>query len=196
MKREYEANAEAGITLQLDCPDLGASRWTFFANLSDEEFLRLAEFHIEALNYATKDSPGELKRTHVCRGAGESPHNHDVPLGELAPILVKAEVGAISFVAANGRHAHEWKVWRDVQIPDGLKLIPGVFDSTTNIVEHPEWVADRILQYAEVVGVENLIAGVDCGFGPIARASLGVQPLVVWEKLHSLGEGADSKPAG
>jgi len=109
---------------------------------------------------------------------------------QLAPILVKAEVGAISFVAANGRHAHEWKVWQDVRIPDGLKLIPGVIDSTTNIVEHPEWVADRILQYADVIGAENLIAGVDCGFGPIARSSNGVSPLVVWEKLRSLGEGA------
>ena len=176
MRREYEAIADAGIVLQLDCPDLGASRWTFFANLSDEEFLKIAEFHIEALNHATRSIPRELKRMHVCWGAGEGPHNHDVPLETLAPILVKAEVGAISFVAANGRHAHEWKVWRDVRIPDGVKLIPGVIDSTTNIVEHPEWVADRILQYAEVVGVENLVAGVDCGFGPIARASLGVSP--------------------
>ena len=190
MRREYEAIADAGIVLQLDCPDLGASRWTFFANLSDEEFIKIAEFHIEALNHATKSIPRELKRMHVCWGAGESPHNHDVPLEKLAPILVKAEVGAISFVAANGRHAHEWKVWRDVRIPDGVKLIPGVIDSTTNIVEHPDWVADRILQFAGVVGAENLIAGVDCGFGPIARASLGVNPLVVWEKLRSLGEGA------
>ncbi|HWC30829.1 MAG TPA: cobalamin-independent methionine synthase II family protein [Dehalococcoidia bacterium] len=190
MEREYEAIAAAGIMLQLDCPDLGASRWTFFANLSDDEFLKLAEFHIEALNHATRRIPRSLKRMHVCWGAGEAPHNHDVPLEALAPILVKAEVGAISFVAANGRHLHEWKVWRDVRVPDGIKLIPGVIDSTTNIVEHPEWVADRILQYASVVGAENLMAGVDCGFGPIARANLGVNPMVVWEKLRSLGEGA------
>jgi 5-methyltetrahydropteroyltriglutamate--homocysteine methyltransferase len=190
MRREYEAIANAGIVLQLDCPDLGASRWTFFANLSDEEFLEIAEFHIEALNHATKGIPRELKRMHVCWGAGEGPHNHDVPMEKLAPILIKAEVSAISFVAANGRHAHEWKVWQEVRVPDGVKLIPGVIDSTTNIVEHPEWVADRILQFANVVGAENLVAGVDCGFGPIARASLGVNPLVVWEKLRSLGEGA------
>jgi 5-methyltetrahydropteroyltriglutamate--homocysteine methyltransferase len=190
MKREYEAIANAGIVLQLDCPDLGASRWTFFANLSDEEFLKIAEFHIEALNQATRNVPLELKRMHVCWGAGEGPHNHDVPMEKLAPILVKAEVGAISFVAANGRHAHEWRVWKDVRVPEGVKLIPGVIDSTTNIVEHPEWVADRIRQYADVVGAENIIAGVDCGFGPIARASLGINPLVVWEKLRSLGDGA------
>jgi 5-methyltetrahydropteroyltriglutamate--homocysteine methyltransferase len=190
MRREYEAITNAGIVLQLDCPDLGASRWTFFANLSDEEFLKIAEFHIEALNHATSGIPRHLKRMHVCWGAGEGPHNHDVPLAKLAPILVKADVSAISFVAANGRHAHEWKVWREVRVPDGMKLIPGVIDSTTNIVEHPEWVADRIVQYAEVVGAENLIAGVDCGFGPIARASHGVNSMVVWEKLRSLGDGA------
>ena len=190
MKREYEAITSAGIVLQLDCPDLAASRESFFSDQSDEEFVKMAEQNIAALNHATRDVPQEMMRIHVCWGAGEQPHNHDIPLEKILGTLLKAHVGAISIVGANGRHDHEWKLWKDVKLPEGVSLIPGVIDNTTNIIEHPQAVADRIVRYASVIGRENVIAGVDCGFAPIGSSNPGVDSMIVWAKLRSLAEGA------
>ncbi|MGH8057116.1 MAG: cobalamin-independent methionine synthase II family protein, partial [Candidatus Entotheonellia bacterium] len=164
MKREYEAIVKAGFILQLDCPDL-ALRSTWFPDLSIREFRTVVAQNVGALNSATRDIPAERVRMHVCWGAGEGPRNHDVPLRDIVDVLLQARPAAMSIMGANGRHEHEWKVWKDVKLPDGKMLIPGVIDSTTNIIEHPEVVAERIVRYANVLGRENVIAGVDCGFG-------------------------------
>jgi 5-methyltetrahydropteroyltriglutamate--homocysteine methyltransferase len=189
MKREYEAIVQAGFILQLDCPDL-ALRSTWFPDLSIPEFRTVVAQNIEALNAATRDIPAEHVRMHVCWGAGEGPHNHDVPLRDIVDVLLTGRPAALSIVGANGRHEHEWKVWQDVQLPAGKALIPGVIDSTTNIVEHPEVVAERIVRYANVLGRENVIAGVDCGFGTNARTDQ-VDPEIAWAKLQALVEGAE-----
>jgi 5-methyltetrahydropteroyltriglutamate--homocysteine methyltransferase len=189
MKREYEAIVQAGFLLQLDCPDL-ALRSTWFPDLSIPEFRTVVAQNVEALNTATRDIPAEHVRMHVCWGAGEGPHNHDVPLRDIVDVLLTGRPAALSIVGANGRHEHEWKVWQDVQLSAGKVLIPGVIDSTTNIVEHPEVVAERIVRYANVLGRENVIAGVDCGFGTNARTDQ-VDPEVAWAKLQALVEGAE-----
>jgi 5-methyltetrahydropteroyltriglutamate--homocysteine methyltransferase len=189
MKREYAAIVEAGLTLQLDCPDLAMSRDRTFAHLSDAEFLAVVALHVEALNYAVADLDPQRMRIHVCWGRPERPHNTDVPLSEIVQLLMRARPAGISFTAANGRHEHEWKVWQDVSLPAEKVLIPGVIDSTSNIVEHPEAVADRIVRFAGIVGRENVIAGVDCGFGTIPTGG-DVDPRVMWAKLEALGEGA------
>ena len=189
MKREYEAIVQAGFLLQLDCPDL-ALRSTWFPDLSIPEFRTVVAQNIEALNAATRDIPAEHVRMHVCWGAGEGPHNHDVPLRDIVDVLLTGRPAALSIVGANGRHEHEWKVWQDVQLPAGKVLIPGVIDSTTNIVEHPEVVAERIVRYANVLGRENVIAGVDCGFGTNARTDQ-VDSEIAWAKLQALVEGAE-----
>ena len=189
MKREYDAIVQAGFLLQLDCPDL-ALRSTWFPDLSIPEFRTVVAQNITALNTATRDIPPERVRMHVCWGAGETPHNHDVPLRDIVDILLPARPAALSIVGANGRHEHEWKVWQDVRLPAEKVLIPGVIDSTTNIVEHPEVVAERILRYATVLGRENVIAGVDCGFGTSAQTEQ-VDSEVVWAKLRALVEGAE-----
>ncbi len=189
MKREYEAIGQAGFLLQLDCPDL-ALRSTWFPDLSIPEFRTVVAQNVEALNAATRDIPAEHVRMHVCWGAGEGPHNHDVPLRDIVDVLLTGRPAALSIVGANGRHEHEWKVWQDVQLPAGKVLIPGVIDSTTNIVEHPEVVAERIVRYANVLGRENVIAGVDCGFGTNARTDQ-VDPEIAWAKLQALVEGAE-----
>ncbi len=189
MKREYEAIVQAGFLLQLDCPDL-ALRSTWFPDLSIPEFRTVVAQNVEALNAATRDIPAEHVRMHVCWGAGEGPHNHDVPLRDIVDVLLTGRPAALSIVGANGRHEHEWKVWQDVQLPAGKVLIPGVIDSTTNIVEHPEVVAERIVRYANVLGRENVIAGVDCGFGTNARTDQ-VDPEIAWAKLQALVEGAE-----
>lgn len=189
MKREYEAIVQAGFLLQLDCPDL-ALRSTWFPDLSIPEFRTVVAQNVEALNAATRDIPAEHVRMHVCWGAGEGPRNHDVPLRDIVDVLLTARPVALSIMAANGRHEHEWKVWQDVQLPAGKVLIPGVIDSTTNIIEHPEVVADRIIRYANVLGRENIIAGVDCGFGTNARTDQ-VDSEVAWAKLRALVEGAE-----
>jgi 5-methyltetrahydropteroyltriglutamate--homocysteine methyltransferase len=190
MKREYDAIAEAGFIVQLDCPDLALHN-TWFPDLTLEQFRREAAMNVEAMNYATRDIPLERSRFHVCWGAGEGPHNHDPELKDLIDVLLKGRGAAMSIVAANGRHEHEWKVWRDVKLPDGMLLIPGVIDNTTNIIEHPEVVADRIVQWATLLGRENIIAGVDCGFGTsITSQQPAVAPSVAWAKLQALGEGA------
>jgi 5-methyltetrahydropteroyltriglutamate--homocysteine methyltransferase len=190
MKREYEAIVNAGFVLQLDCPDLALHN-TWFPDLSLEDFQRQAALHVEALNYAVRDIDPDQVRIHVCWGAGEGPHYHDPELKDIVDILLRAKPNAISIVSANGRHEHEWKVWREAKLPDGKVLIPGVIDNTTNIVEHPDVVAQRIVRWADLLGKENIIAGVDCGFGTsVSTAQPAVAPSVAWAKLAALGEGA------
>jgi 5-methyltetrahydropteroyltriglutamate--homocysteine methyltransferase len=189
MQREYEAIVQAGFLLQLDCPDL-ALRSTWFPDLSISEFRTVVAQNVAALNSAIRNIPAEHVRMHVCWGAGEAPRHHDVPLRDIVDVLITARPAAISIMGANGRHEHEWKVWQDVPLPAGKVLIPGVIDSTTNIIEHPEVVADRIVRYATVLGRENVIAGVDCGFGTNARTDQ-VDPEIAWAKLRALVQGAE-----
>jgi 5-methyltetrahydropteroyltriglutamate--homocysteine methyltransferase len=189
MAREYRAIVEAGFVLQLDCPDLALSRHMVFAHLSLAEFRKVITTHVEALNHAVRDLPPERMRMHICWASTQGPHHKDVPLKDIVDIVLKGRPQGVSFPGANPRHGHEWKVWKDVKLPDGKVIIPGVIDSTSNFVEHPELVADRIVQYASVVGRENVIAGVDCGFGTFA-GRLQVDSKIVWMKLASLAEGA------
>jgi len=189
MAREYRAIVDAGFVLQLDCPDLALSRHMVFAHLSLEEFRKVIAMHVEALNHAIREIPPERMRMHICWASTQGPHHKDVPLKDIVDIVLKGRPQAVSFPGANPRHGHEWKVWKDVKLPDGKIVIPGVIDSTSNFVEHPELVADRIVQYANVVGRENVIAGVDCGFGTFA-GRLQVDSKIVWMKLASLAEGA------
>ena len=189
MKREYDAIAAAGFVLQLDCPDLALHN-TWFPDLSLADFQKEIALNVEAMNHATRDIPSEQVRVHVCWGAGEGPHNHDPELADIIDVIVKANAQGISIVGANGRHEHEWHVWKG-KLPDDKVLIPGVIDNTTNFIEHPEVVADRIINYASVVGRENVIAGVDCGFATgISAAVPAVDPKIAWRKLQSLSEGA------
>jgi 5-methyltetrahydropteroyltriglutamate--homocysteine methyltransferase len=189
MAREYRAIVDAGFVLQLDCPDLALSRHMVFAHLSLADFRKVITTHVEALNHAVKDIPPERMRMHICWASTQGPHHNDVPLKDIVDIVLKGRPQAVSFPGANPRHGHEWKVWKDVELPDGKIIIPGVIDSTSNFVEHPELVADRVLQYAGVVGRENVIAGVDCGFGTFA-GRLQVDSKIVWMKLAALAEGA------
>ncbi len=189
MAREYRAIVDAGFVLQLDCPDLALSRHMVFAHLSLAEFRKVITTHVEALNHAVRDIAPERMRMHICWASTQGPHHNDVPLRDIVDIVLMGRPQALSFPGANPRHGHEWKVWRDVKLPDGKIIIPGVIDSTSNFVEHPELVADRILQYAGVVGAGNVIAGVDCGFGTFA-GRLQVDSKIVWMKLASLVEGA------
>jgi len=189
MKREYSAIVSAGFVLQVDCPDLAMGWNTQFADLSLEEFRKVAAMHIEVLNYALADLPPEQLRMHLCWGNTEGPHHRDVALKDIIDLVLEARPMAISFVGANPRHEHEWKVWKDVKLPDGKVIIPGVIDSTTNFIEHPELVAERIVRYASVVGRENVIAGSDCGFGTSADRTL-VDARISWAKLQAMAEGA------
>jgi 5-methyltetrahydropteroyltriglutamate--homocysteine methyltransferase len=189
MAREYRAIVDAGFVLQLDCPDLALSRHMVFAHLSLAEFRKVITTHVAALNHAVRDIPPERMRMHICWASTQGPHHKDVPLKDIVDIVLMGRPQAVSFPGANPRHGHEWKVWRDVKLPDGKVIIPGVIDSTSNFVEHPELVADRIVQYARVVGRENVIAGVDCGFGTFA-GRLQVDSKIVWMKLGALAEGA------
>lgn len=189
MAREYEAIVEAGFLLQLDCPDL-AIQGMYFPEATDEEFRRTVAMRIEALNYATRNIDPANMRMHVCWGRGESARLYDQPLRNLIGEYLKARPVGLSLASSNGRHEYEWKVWKDVKLPDGKVLIPGVIDNTTTIVEHPETVADRIERYASVVGRENVIAGVNCGFGN--TLGLGFTDVgLVWAKLKALGDGAE-----
>jgi len=190
MKEEYDAIAKAGVVLQVDCPDLAMSRHLAFAELSTAQFVKIAEANVEALNHALRDIPADRLRLHLCWGNYEGPHHRDVPLRDILPVVLKARPHAISLEGANPRHEHEWAVFRDVKLPDDKVLIPGVLDSTTNFIEHPELVAQRIVRYAEVVGRERVIAGSDCGFGTFARANPQVEPEIVWAKLAAMAEGA------
>ena len=187
MKREYEAIIDAGFVLQLDCPDLASRSGP--EGYAIEDFRRDIERNVEALNYATKDLPAEMMRIHVCWGSDERPHHLDLELKDIADILLKARPAGITIVAANGRHEHEWRVWEGIKVPDDKVIIPGVVDSTTNIIEHPQTVAERICRFANVLGREKVIAGVDCGFQTQVGRDL-VDPRVAWAKMRSLAEGA------
>jgi 5-methyltetrahydropteroyltriglutamate--homocysteine methyltransferase len=189
MKREYQAIVQAGFVLQVDCPDLALGRHTQFAHLTLEEFRRVAAMHVEVLDHAVAGIDPDRMRMHICWASTGGPHHRDVPLRDIVDVVVKARPGALVIAGANPRHEHEWKVWRDVPLPAGKTLVAGVIDSTTNFIEHPELVAERIVRYAGVVGRENLIAGVDCGFGTFA-GRVQVDTNIVWHKLRSLVEGA------
>ncbi|MGH7418290.1 MAG: cobalamin-independent methionine synthase II family protein, partial [Candidatus Rokuibacteriota bacterium] len=189
MKQEYETVARAGFVLQIDCPDLAMGRHIQFAGLSLTEFRTMARLHVEALNHAVAGIPPDRLRLHLCWGNYEGPHHYDVPLADILDIVFTARPSGISFEAANPRHAHEWRVFERIKLPEGKLIIPGVLDSTTNFIEHPELVAERIARYARLVGRENVIAGTDCGFGTwVGQAA--VDPDIVWAKLGSLAEGA------
>lgn len=191
MKEEYQAIYQAGVVLQLDCPDL-AMGWNHasFADATVDDFRRVAAMHVEALNHALGDIPSDRVRLHLCWGNYEGPHVRDIPLARIFDIVVKAHADAFSFEGANPRHEHEWKFFQDAKLPDGKIIIPGILDSTTNFVEHPELVAERIIRYAKLVGRENVIAGTDCGFSTFARSALTVHPTVTWAKFQALAEGA------
>jgi 5-methyltetrahydropteroyltriglutamate--homocysteine methyltransferase len=189
LRPEYEAIAKAGFVLQVDCPDLAMSRHTGFQELTEAEFLKRAAFHVEVLNHMLANIPAAQVRIHICWGNYEGPHDHDIPLAKILPIVLTAKAQGISLEAANPRHAHEWAVWRDAKLPDDKVLIPGLIDSSTNYVEHPELVAQRIERYAGAVGRERVIAGTDCGFGTFAGYSK-VDPGIAFKKLRSLVEGA------
>ena len=189
MRREYTAIVEAGFVLQLDCPDLAMLRHMVYLDKSLADFRKIIGVNVAALNHAVRDLPPERMRMHVCWGSTVAPHHTDVELKDIVDIVLSARPQAVSFPGANPRHEHEWKIWRDVKLPAGKIIIPGVIDSTSNFVEHPELVADRIANYAGVVGRENMIAGVDCGFGTFA-GRVQVDSKIVWMKLASLAEGA------
>jgi 5-methyltetrahydropteroyltriglutamate--homocysteine methyltransferase len=175
--------------LQLDCPDLAMGRHIQFAKLELEEFRGMARLHVEALNRAVRNLPPDRLRIHLCWGNYEGPHHYDVPLADIIDLVFAARPAAISFEAANPRHAHEWELFERVKLPDGKLLIPGVLESKSNFIEHPELVAQRIGRYAHLVGRENVIAGTDCGYGTwVGQAA--VDPAVVWAKLAAMAEGA------
>ena len=190
MKIEYEAIHDAGLMLQIDCPDFGSARHNQYKHLSDDEFLKIAFRNMEAVNAATANIPAENMRLHVCWGNYEGPHTHDFPLAKIFPVLMAARPAAILFEAANPRHEHEWEDVQALDIPDHKILIPGVIDSTTNFVEHPKLVAQRLCNWANIVGRERIIAGTDCGFGTFAREDPPVAESVVWSKFRALSEGA------
>jgi 5-methyltetrahydropteroyltriglutamate--homocysteine methyltransferase len=188
-RHEYEAIVNAGMMLQVDCPDLAMGRHTQFANLDVKGFREKMELHIEALNRALFNIPAEKVRMHLCWGNYPGPHHCDVPLADIVDLVWKAKPHAVLFEAANPRHAHEWTVFEQVKVPEGKILIPGVIECQSNYIEHPELVAQRIGRYANLVGRDNLMAAVDCGFS-IHVGSGGVDPDVVWAKLTSLAQGA------
>ena len=189
MREEYEAIVAAGFILQLDCPDLATGYNSTASHLSIDAFKRIAQRHVDILNGALANIDPQRMRMHVCWGNYEGPHNHDIPLREIAPILLTARPAGLVLEGSNPRHGHEWKVWRDIALPDEKLLVTGCLDTTTNFVEHPELVADRIVQLARVVGRERVIAGTDCGFGTMLGLT-GVEAEVAWAKLRALVEGA------
>ena len=189
MRSEYEAIHAAGFVLQLDCPDLAGSRHTDQQDMSDKEFLDRAQKSIEALNEATANIPGEAMRLHICWLNYPGPHTHDIPVSKLIDLLSRARPQALLFEGANSRHDHEWEDWASARIPDDKVLVPGVIDSTSNFVEHPRLIAQRICRYADIVGRERVIAGSDCGFGTYAGTPQ-VYPSIVNAKLAALAEGA------
>jgi len=189
LQAEYEGIVRAGILLQIDAPDLAMGRHTMYRDRSLEEFERLAARHIEVLNHALRNVPAERVRMHVCWGNYEGPHHHDVPLARLLPIVFKVRAQGLLFEAANPRHAHEWAVFKDVRVPEDKVLIPGVLATTTNYIEHPELVAERLERFAHIVGRERVMGGTDCGFGTFAGFG-PVEPDIAYLKLRSLVEGA------
>ena len=189
MKDDYKAVVDSGLLLQIDCPDLAMTRVTQFSHLSEDEFIKIVEMHVEVLQYALAGIAPDRMRMHLCWGNTEGPHHHDVPLKKIVDIVLKAPPGAVSFEGANPRHAHEWKVWQDVKLPDSKVIIPGVLDTTTNFIEHPELIEERIIRYANVVGKENMMVGSDCGFGTSAWGRR-VETRIAWAKLEAMVEGA------
>ena len=191
MKAEYETIVGAGLTLQLDCPDLALSRHMLFSHLSDAEFVKIAHLHVEALNHALRDIDPANVRVHICWGNYEGPHVCDVDMATVFPVLMTTRAQHVLFETSNPRHAHEWTVFRDrkQEIPDDKILIPGVVDTTTNFVEHPQLVAERLIRFVDIVGAERVHAGSDCGFGTFAGYG-AVDPDIAYAKLGSLAEGA------
>ena len=189
MRHEYEAVVNAGFVLQIDCPDLAMGRHIQYADLTVAEFRKKAQLHIEVLNHALANISPEKLRLHLCWGNYNGPHTQDIPLKEIIGPVLKSRATAISFEGANPRHEHEWKLWKTVKLPPGKAIIPGVLDSTTSFVEHPELVAERLVRYASAVGRENVIAGTDCGFGTFAGRP-GIDPAVMWAKFRAMAEGA------
>jgi 5-methyltetrahydropteroyltriglutamate--homocysteine methyltransferase len=190
MQPEYEAIAASGMQLQLDCPDLAMSRHTGYQDATDEEFLKIAAANVEALNAATAKIAPEKLRMHVCWGNYEGPHDFDIPLERIIDIILRARASTILFEAANPRHEHEWQVWAQTKIPDDKMLAPGLIDTCSNYVEHPELIAQRIERFAAIVGVERVLASTDCGFGTFAGYGK-LDPAVTWKKLAALRKGAD-----
>jgi len=191
MKEEYETIVDAGLDLQLDCPDLALSRHMLFNDLSEAEFLKIADMHVEALNHALQNVPAEKVRVHICWGNYEGPHCCDIPMDSVFTTLMNTKAQYLLFETSNPRHAHEWTVFRDrkSEIPDDKILVPGVVDTTTNFVEHPELVAQRIERFSGIVGADRVVAGSDCGFGTFAGFG-AVDPDIAYAKLKSLSEGA------
>ena len=190
MSAEYEAIVAAGLILQIDAPDLGLGRHMLYRDMTEEEFVKRAEVHIEALNHGLRNVPGDRVRMHICWGNYEGPHTRDISLAKVLPAVLKGKPRGLLFEGANPRHAHEWTVWREIKAPDDFVLIPGCLDSTTNFVEHPELVAQRLERYINIVGKERVIAGTDCGFSTFAGFGV-VDPEIAWEKLRSLKAGAE-----
>lgn len=191
MKTEYETIVAAGLDLQLDCPDLALSRHMLFADLSDAEFVKIADMHVEALNHALSDVPPDRVRVHICWGNYEGPHCCDIAMDKVFTTLMSVKSRYVLFESSNPRHAHEWTVFRDrkSEIPDDKILVPGVVDTTTNFIEHPELVAQRIKKFTEIVGTGRVIAGSDCGFGTFAGFG-AVDPDIAYAKLETLSTGA------
>lgn len=190
MREEYETIVDAGFYLQLDCPDLAMSRHTGYQDATEEEFLRIAAANVEALNAATANIPPEKMRMHICWGNYEGPHDHDIPLERVVDIVIGARPATILFEGANPRHEHEWTVWRDAKLPDHKILAPGLIDTCSNYIEHPELIAQRIERFASFVDADRVVASTDCGFGTFAGYGK-LDPIVTWRKLKSLREGAD-----
>lgn len=189
MRPEYEAIVAAGLTLQLDCPDLGLGRHMMFKDKTEQEYIVLAHLHVTAMNHALRNIPAEKVRMHICWGNYEGPHHCDAPMDVVLPIALRAKPQALLFESANPRHAHEWTVFRDSKIPDDKILVPGVLDSVTNFIEHPLLVAERITRFADIVGRDRVIAGTDCGFSTFAGFG-NVDAEIVYAKLSALAEGA------
>lgn len=189
MRVEYEAIVAAGLQLQIDAPDLAMGRHIMYRDRSDEEFVASVALHVEVINLALREVPADRARLHLCWGNYEGPHHLDIPLEKIIDKVLEAKPRTILFEAANPRHAHEWVVWKQARIPDEKILAPGLLDSTTNYIEHPALVAQRLLTFAEIVGGERVIAGTDCGFGTWAGFG-AVDPDICWAKLRSLSEGA------
>ncbi len=191
MKEEYETIVAAGLDLQLDCPDLALSRHMLFADLSDDDFVKVAAAHVEALNHALSEVPEERVRVHICWGNYEGPHVCDIPMARMFDTLMSAKARYVLFETSNPRHGHEWAVFRDrkADIPEDKVLVPGVVDTTTNFVEHPDLVAERLRRFVGIVGADRVIAGSDCGFGTFAGFG-AVDPEIAYAKLAALSEGA------
>jgi 5-methyltetrahydropteroyltriglutamate--homocysteine methyltransferase len=189
MRAEYEGIVNAGLILQIDAPDLGLGRHMMYRDLSEDDFVGRAARHLEVLDHALRNVPGDRVRMHICWGNYEGPHTRDIALAKVLPLILKAKPRGLLFEGANPRHAHEWTIWHETKVPDDFTLIPGCLDSTTNFVEHPELVAQRLRNFTRAVGNDRVIAGTDCGFSTFAGFGV-VDPDIVWSKFASLVEGA------